>query len=470
MRTLHYSITSFMLKNWSHVFVLVSIIVVTHIMFDQTANASSPFLQIDKNTYVKGDIILVYGSVGSYTPNTLVTIQVLDKNNTQLLALTTNPKPDATFIVRIPTNDTDWKTGGPYDVKVQYGTAVIGNSTFVFNADQQLSPLQQTEAGIPFWGIKCDSGLVTIMKQEDGTVVCVKPSSLQKLIFLNWGYDPSEKLTVYGLKNIYKVGQEIDFKFRINGFGSYCGEQPSITVKSSDQKIVWQSPQYTISCPTSTAGQSGHMEDEAYLGSEAHLGYDYNGYGILIIKQTGTYSMNISWLDGNVTKAFTVIANQTSLNQNYNSPGNNTLHASFMPCGTPYPNGTGIAILYMPMNSIGKICVQYSNSNSPQPVGVRIFEAHHISQDTQDVTATADHDTIPTGNSTVAYDIKTTNQAGFYGFTIFCEGTPLAVGYDNSSTIVEGDFPWLGQPFYCPAQDYDYHIVGLTGIGVKYIP
>ena len=49
------------------------------------------------------------------------------------------------------------------------------------------------------------------------------------------------------------------------------------------------------------------MEDEAFLGNETHLDYDYNGYGILIIKQPGTYSMNISWLDGNVTKEFTVI-------------------------------------------------------------------------------------------------------------------------------------------------------------------
>ncbi|MGI0047285.1 MAG: hypothetical protein ACREBB_08870, partial [Nitrosotalea sp.] len=274
MKTLHFTIMSFMQKNWSLAFALVSVVVIMHLTFDQTANASSPFFYTDKNTYVKGDIILVYGSVGNYVPNTLVTIQILDNNNTQLLVSTTNPKPDASFIARIPTNGTDWKSGGPYYVKIQYGTCCnIGNSTFLFYADHQLSPLKQTEAGLPFWDIKCDSGLVTIMKQEDGTVACVKPNSLQKLISLNWGYDPSEKLTVYGLEDSYQVGQEIDFKFRINGFGNNC-EQPSITVRNSDQKIVWQSLQYSSGC--AVGGQSEHIEDEAFLGNETHLGYDYN--------------------------------------------------------------------------------------------------------------------------------------------------------------------------------------------------
>ncbi|HJW19574.1 MAG TPA: hypothetical protein VJ571_03350 [Candidatus Nitrosotalea sp.] len=270
-------------------------------------NAVSPFLQTDKTFHVKGDIILVYGSVGSYIPNTNATIQVLDDKNNQLLNYTTTPKDDGTFLVRIPTNDTNWKTGGPYKISVQYGTCChVGDSTFTFYTGL-LPPLKQAQLGTVFWDIACDSGLVKIMKQEDGTVACVNPGSIQKLVSRNWGYDPSEKLTTYGLKDVYQVGQEIDFKFRVNGFGSYCGDQPSITVKNSDQKIVWQSPQYAMSCPSSTAGQSGHIEDEAFLGNQTNLGYDYNGYGLLIIKQPGTYSMNISWFDGNVTKEFTVI-------------------------------------------------------------------------------------------------------------------------------------------------------------------
>ena len=267
------------------------------------ANAVSPFLQTDKTFHVKGDIILVYGSVGNYTSNTNATVQILDNKNNLLVNSTTTPKDDGTFLVRIPTNDTNWKTGGPYKISVQYGTCChVGDSTFTFYTGL-LPPLKQAQLGTMFWEISCDSGLVKIMKQEDGFVACVNHSSLLNLVSRDWGYDPSEKLTTYGLKDLYHVGQEVDFKFRVNGFGNRC-EQPSITVRDSDQQTVWSSSQYVTSC--AAGEQPSQMEDEAFLGNETHIGYDYNGYGILTIKQPGTYSMNISWLDGNVTKEFTV--------------------------------------------------------------------------------------------------------------------------------------------------------------------
>jgi hypothetical protein len=155
-----------------------------------------------------------------------------------------------------------------------------------------------------------------------------------------------------------------------------------------------------------------------------------------------------------------------------NEPKNTGLSA--LSCDTPYPqSNTGIAVLYMPVNAIGKICVQYDNNNYPTPIGGgHVFKNSQSSQIIQDVTVTADHDSIPTGNSTVVYTIKTTNQNGFYGFSIFCsDGRPLAVGYDNSSTIVKGDFPWFPQEYFgCPPLGGHYHIAGLTGIGIKYIP
>ncbi len=151
--------------------------------------------------------------------------------------------------------------------------------------------------------------------------------------------------------------------------------------------------------------------------------------------------------------------------------GSLKLSESFEPCDIPYPQSNdGIAVLYMPVNSTGKICVQYSNSNPPQPTGIRIFEAHHIMEDTNDVTSYATPDVIPTGNSTIVYTITTKNHVGFYGLTIFCVGMPFAVGYDNNSNFVGADFPWLGGTYYCPAQLYNYHITGLSGIGVKHIP
>ncbi|GEM_PF-1707705 len=144
--------------------------------------------------------------------------------------------------------------------------------------------------------------------------------------------------------------------------------------------------------------------------------------------------------------------------------------ASSIPCDTAYPqSNTGIAVLYMPANATGKLCINYSNPNSPRSVDVRIFESQHLSEDTKDIQVLSSQDNIPQGNSTIVYTLKT-GKVGFYGLTLFCYGTPLAVGYDNQSRIVTNDFPWLGQTFYCPMQTYTFHISGLSGMGVKYIP
>ncbi|MDE1767484.1 MAG: hypothetical protein KGI27_14610, partial [Thaumarchaeota archaeon] len=133
----------------------------------------------------------------------------------------------------------------------------------------------------------------------------------------------------------------------------------------------------------------------------------------------------------------------------------------------------GETVLYMPVNSTGKICVRYHNLNDfTAPISVRIFEANNMDRDTTDITTWNDakNNTIPIGNSTIVYWIKTGNHAGFYGLSLFCGGLPFAVGYDNNSRIVSGDFPYLGGTIYCPMQSYEYHIDSLSGIGIRYIP
>jgi hypothetical protein len=152
-----------------------------------------------------------------------------------------------------------------------------------------------------------------------------------------------------------------------------------------------------------------------------------------------------------------------------------TLPASFMPCNIPFPqSSTGVAVLYMPMNSIGKLCVRYSNpDNTPYPVGIRIFDANNINQNAIGITTWNDsgNNTVSKGNSTVVYWIKTGNQSGLYGLTFYCNNwNPFAVGYNNNSSMTASDFPFLGVYFPCPFQPYQFHIDSLTGIGVKYIP
>lgn len=147
----------------------------------------------------------------------------------------------------------------------------------------------------------------------------------------------------------------------------------------------------------------------------------------------------------------------------------------YMPCDTPYPqSNTGVAVLYMPANSVGKICVKYHNLNDiPEKIfGISIYDPNNSNQNVTGVTtwSNSTDNTIPKGNSTVDYWIKTGNQTGIYAMELFCTGTPFAIGYDNNSKIVSSDFPWNSGTIYCPMQSYEFHIDSLSGIGVKYIP
>ena len=146
-------------------------------------------------------------------------------------------------------------------------------------------------------------------------------------------------------------------------------------------------------------------------------------------------------------------------------------------CDTLYPQSdTGIAVLYMPTNSIGKICVKYSNPNdTPVPIvgGIRIiFDQNNSYLNATGITTWigSTDNMIPKGDSTMVYWVKTGNQTGFYGLRFVCGATPFAVGYDNNSKIVSNDFPFVGVTHSCPVMLYDVKIEGLSGIGVKYIP
>src|SRR5260370_25036079 len=109
----------------------------------------------------------------------------------------------------------------------------------------------------------------------------------------------------------------------------------------------------------------------------------------------------------------------------------------------------------MPVNSIGKICVRYSNGND-FPVSIsqlRIADPNNNSQNATNITIWSDwvNNTISKGNFTAVYWIKTGNQTGFYGLTVSsCIWTPFAVGYDNNSKIVASDFPFVGVAVSCP--------------------
>lgn len=150
--------------------------------------------------------------------------------------------------------------------------------------------------------------------------------------------------------------------------------------------------------------------------------------------------------------------------------------AAYVPCTTKYlQSDTDVTVLYMPANSIGKICLRYSNINdTPETISaIRIFDPNNSYQNVTSVKIwnnLENNYTIPKGDSNVIYWIQTGNQTGFYGMDLFCGGMPFAIGYGNNSNITSSDFPFLGITHSCPIMSYGVNIEGLTGIGVKYIP
>ena len=84
----------------------------------------------------------------------------------------------------------------------------------------------------------------------------------------------------------------------------------------------------------------------------------------------------------------------------------------------------GIQVLYMPTNSLGKICVKYYNlNNTPDRCQMRIFDANNLTKNASDVTTWSSNGDILQGNenTTKVYFVKTGNKTGFYGFSYVVE-------------------------------------------------
>lgn len=146
-------------------------------------------------------------------------------------------------------------------------------------------------------------------------------------------------------------------------------------------------------------------------------------------------------------------------------------------CDTPFlASKSDIAVLYVPTNSLGKICLRYSNPNdAPQSIyPPRIFDTNDPTKPpvVRQIWTYSSLKEIPKDNvTTVAWFVKAGNQTGFYGLSLpSCVPTPFAIGYNNNSQMTSKNFPFLGKLMICDPSTPDIRIDGLTGIGVKYIP
>jgi len=319
------------------------------------------------------------------------------------------------------------------------------------------SPLKQFKMGTFAQDVHCHAGFQLVFKAEGYTPACAQSETASVLIQRGWAMahlpEPFiEKFAITGLQQNYTIGHPINATVTYSGYYWYA--EPDVKILDANGTQIWFNCAY---CYTRT--EAARLPS---LDTFTYIVRDYSSNNLPVINKTGTYTMIASFDNKTASAEFTIVKPMLR-------------PASFEPCNTRYPqSSTGIAVLYMPTNSVGKICVRYSNVNdTPVPIfGIRIFDPNNSYQNATGITTWNDlgnNYTIPKGDSTVVYWIKTGNQTGFYGLDLFCGGTPFAVEYDNNSKIVSSDFPFIGRTYSCPSMSYDFHIDSLTGIGVKYI-
>jgi hypothetical protein len=431
---------------------------------------ASPPITVHTNleNYSTGDNMVITGHVFNQTKDTPLIIKIFDPIRQSLFDKNVPVSLNGNYTWTLSTVDFwSFDASGNYTILAQYGhvyaiTHFNLNSTLTPYLYSQ-SPLWQFKNGMSAQDVHCHAGLTLIVRKENFAPACTHPITATHLILSGWalGTPPINpfisRVDISGLQQNYTVGQPIDATVTYAGYWS-SANTPDVKIFDANNTQIWFN---CPNCSTNNIAVTGEVPSISYGNFTYHV-RDYNGRPP-IINQTGAYTMVIS-LDNKKTNAqFTVVKPLM-------------LPASFEPCDTPYPqsNHHGDAVLYMPTNSIGKICVRYHNLNDiPEKIfGISIYDPNNSNQNVTGVTTWSDStdNTIPKGNSTVVYWVKTGNQTGIYAMELFCTGTPFAIGYDNSSKIVSSDFPWHSGTIYCPMQAYEFHIDSLTGIGVKFIP
>lgn len=427
---------------------------------------ASPPITVHTNleNYSTGDNIIITGHVFNQTKDTPLIIKIYDPMRQFRFDKNVSVSSDGNYTWTLSTvNFWSFNASGNYTVLAQYGQ-VYATTNFNLNSTltQYLyaqSPLWQFKNGMSAQDVHCHAGFSLIIRKENFAPACTYPITATKLILSGWalGTPPIKRfisdIDIMGLQQNYTIGQPIDATVTYAGYWSGAWE-PDVKIFDSNDTQIW------FNCPNCTNDKysiSGNMALVPSYGNFTYHVQDYNGH-LPTINETGTYTMVVSLANKTASAEFTIVKPFMPL-------------ASFEPCDTPFQQSNGgIAVLSMPANSIGKICVRYSNPNEPRNASLTIFDASSY-QTTKSITSRAEPSMIPSGNSTVRYSIKTGNQTGFYGLTIFCYGMPLAVGYDDKSNFTLNDFPWeKSQTINCPMMTYQYQIDSLSGIGVKYIP
>ncbi|MEO9307588.1 MAG: hypothetical protein ABI342_04650 [Nitrososphaera sp.] len=166
-----------------------------------------------------------------------------------------------------------------------------------------------------------------------GDISVQKQFTVIEAKYVDWGKAGSKsvnELTIEDFKDTYKAGEKIDFTMKFKGLYT-CGF-PSSTVKNIENKTIWESPIVLTLCDPDT----GYGE----------WNWKFTDLYTLILNQTGSYSMNISFSDKTLEKEFTIFDSQYTLHldntvsQESNISQSNLLSAIHPPKCEYYPNNT----------------------------------------------------------------------------------------------------------------------------------
>ncbi|MGI0087854.1 MAG: hypothetical protein ACREBI_07815 [Nitrosotalea sp.] len=433
----------------------------------------SPHVTVETNqeNYSTGDKIMILGHISNPDGKTPLVIKIFNPRNEMQFNKIFPPSLNQSYSWTVSTVAFwEFLNSGNYTVLTQYGqdhasTHFYLNSTLIQYLYSQ-SPLWQFKNGSPAQDVHCHAGLKLVIRAENSEPACVQQLTATKLILWGWALGPPpkvlyiNKMSITGLQQNYTVGQPINATVTFSGY--YLYTEPNVKILDANGTQVW------FNCPFCYI-RTEEIQSPSFETFTYHV-REYSTNALPMINRTGIYTMT-AYLDNKIAQAnFTVI-----------NSGNNTLPASIMPCDTPYPpnndgfpiSGKGIPLLYMPRNSIGKICVNYYDILHSGGVQLKMYNMTSLSSDATEITISASQNTISdgSGNATVVYTIKTGNYSGLYGWNVFCVPLPFAVGYDNVSKITRADLTWNPEgTYFCPAGFYNFNVIGLSGIGFKMIP
>ncbi len=365
-----------------------------------------------------------------------------------------------------------FQTSGSYEINLNPDSSTDQYGTNILYYDVLPSPLQQSKLGIYTLDVECGDDLVHVIRSEDKSAACVKQENVDKLANRGWsepGDVPSKRAG-----RIVTPSSEPDLLETIigNQTFAYLTLNDSITTYHGTAAIpiTFHNIEFTIFPGVFSGGPPGSC---GVTSISSEIKFPDGTYEPLRVQIPGTPCVeNYAQTDlsNHTHQQAGLEVFQGKIRLLASIEGQNAFVQTLSPCDNDYPqSNTGISVLYMPANSTGKLCVKYSNPNEPFKAGFDILEARDYSKKAEGTTVSSVPDTVPHGNSTVVYTINSGPKAGFFRMLISCPGMQLAVGYDNSSNFVRGDFPWLDQTFYCWI-GHDFHITGMSGMGVKYIP